>query len=64
MESNDGHIGWVSLTGDLFFYPAQRLADLVGMRLDETESAITRFYAEQGVESPSGTPADFAQVLG
>lgn len=68
MESSNGHIAWVSLTGDFFFYPAQRLADLeaalVGVRLDETEPAIARFYAEQGVESPGVTPADFAQVLG
>ncbi len=59
MESSDGHIGRVSLTGDLFFCPAQRLTDLV-----ETESVITRFYPEQGVESPGVTPADCAQVLG
>ena len=67
-EVKDGHLAWVSLTGDFFFYPAQRLAGLemalAGVCVENTEEAITRFYAEQGVESPGVTPADFARVLG
>jgi hypothetical protein len=37
---------------------------LVGMSVDEAEPTIARFYAEQEVESPGVTPADFAQVIG
>jgi lipoate-protein ligase A len=57
----------VELSGDLFFYPAERLGDLeaslVGVPTGEVEQAIARFYAEHGVESPGVTPADLAQVL-
>ena len=37
-EVKDGKIAWVSLSGDFFFYPAQRLADLeaalIGVSVD------------------------------
>ncbi len=57
----------VELSGDFYFYPAERLEDLevslVGVPVGEVEQAIARFYAEHGVESPGVTPADLAQVL-
>lgn len=66
-EVQEGVIADISLSGDFFFYPAERLADLeralVGVRVEEVEQAIARFYAEHGVESPGVTPADFAAVL-
>lgn len=66
-EVHEGVIVSVSLSGDFFFYPAEKLADLeralVGVPLEAVEETIARFYAEYGVESPGIVPADFAQVL-
>lgn len=68
VEVQEGVIGSISLSGDFFFYPAERLADLeaalVGVRVEEVEQAIARFYAEHGIESPGVTAADFARVMG
>jgi lipoate-protein ligase A len=67
MEVQDEVIVTVSLSGDFFFYPAQRLADLeaalAGVRVDKAGQAVARFYDQQRVESPGVTPADFARVL-
>ena len=66
-EVQEGIITSVSLSGDFFFYPAEKLDDLeaalVGVPLEEVEPAIARFYAEHGVESPGVTAADFARVV-
>jgi lipoate---protein ligase len=68
VEVQDGVIAGVSLSGDFFFYPAPQLADLeaalAGVRVDEVEQVIARFYAEHGIQSPGVTPADLARVLG
>ncbi len=67
-EVQDDAIAALSLSGDFFFFPEEKLADLeaalVGVRVEEVEQAITRFYEEFGIESPGVTPADFAQVVG
>ncbi len=67
VEEREGVIAGLSLSGDFFFYPAHRLADLeaalVGVRLAEAEGAIARFYKEHGIQSPGITPADFVRVL-
>jgi len=67
LEVHEGTIANLSLSGDFFFYPAERLADLetalVGVPLEEAESVIARFYVEHGVESPGVTAADFAHAL-
>jgi len=67
VQVEEGVIRNTELSGDFFFYPAERLADLervlVGVSLEEVEQAVARFYAEHGVESPGVTPADFARVL-
>jgi lipoate-protein ligase A len=67
-EVQDGVITGVSISGDFFFFPEEKLAALevalVGVSETDVEAAITSFYAEHGVESPGVTPADFAQVLG
>jgi lipoate-protein ligase A len=61
-------IAHVELSGDFFFYPAERLADLeaalVGVPVGEVEQAVARFYEEYLVETPGVTAADFAQVIG
>ncbi|MBE9508940.1 MAG: lipoate--protein ligase family protein, partial [Chloroflexi bacterium] len=67
-EVQDDVIAAVSLSGDFFFFPEGKLADmeaaLVGVPIEEAERAIASFYAEYGIESPGVTPADFAKVLG
>jgi lipoate-protein ligase A len=67
VEVQEGVITSASLSGDFFFYPAQRLAELdaalVGVREDQVEERIARYYAEHEIESPGVTPADLAQVL-
>jgi len=66
-EVQEGVIIAVSISGDFFFFPEEKLADLeaalVGVSEVDAEGAIARFYAEHGVESPGVTPADFARVL-
>jgi lipoate-protein ligase A len=66
-EVQDGAIASVSLSGDFFFYPAQRLSDLeealVGTRLEAVEQAVARFYDDYEIQSPGVTPADWARVL-
>ncbi len=66
-EVREGVIESVSLSGDFFFYPAERLTDLesalIGARLEEVEPIISRFYAEYHIETPGVTPADFARVV-
>ena len=66
-EVQDDVITSVSLSGDFFFFPEEKLTDmeatLMGTRVADVEQVIARFYAEHGVESPGVKPADFAQVL-
>jgi lipoate-protein ligase A len=66
-EIREGVIAHISLSGDFFFYPAERLEDLeaalVGVPVAEMEQAIDRFYADHAVESPGVTPADFARAV-
>ncbi len=67
VQVEEGVIRYAALSGDFFFYPAERLADLeaalVDVPIEEVEEAIADFYAEQDIESPGVTPADFAQAL-
>ena len=67
VETREGRIAEVSLSGDFFFYPADKLealeAALAGVEPGAVESAITGFYQREGIESPGVTPADFARVL-
>ncbi len=66
-EVQDGVIAAVSLSGDFFFFPEEKLADLetvlVGVSEADVEATLASFYEEHGVESPGVAPADFAQVL-
>ena len=66
-EVNQGQLAWVSLSGDFFFYPAEKLesleAALVGVNLEDVEPAITAFYEAEGIESPGMTPTDLAKAL-
>jgi lipoate-protein ligase A len=66
-EIKDGRIVSTSISGDFFFYPAERLSALEEalsrVKLDEVESTIARFYQAEGIESPGIAPADFAKVI-
>ncbi len=68
VEVRQGRIAAVNLSGDFFFYPAAKLADLedrlAGVALDEAQGAIEDFYRRHGVESPGVTPHDLALALG
>ncbi len=63
----EGRLHAVSLSGDFFFYPADRLAvleqALEGLPTEEAEAVIARFYVAEGIESPGVTPADLTRVL-
>jgi lipoate-protein ligase A len=67
VEVADGVISSVVLSGDFFFYPADKLSELsqalVGKQATEVEETIVNFYEEQGIESPGVQPADFAKVV-
>ncbi len=67
LEVREGVLAMVSISGDFFFYPEERLADLelalTGMALENVEQAVERFYEEHGIESPGVTPQDFARLL-
>jgi lipoate-protein ligase A len=67
VQVEEGVIRYAALSGDFFFYPAERLAELEaaleGVPVEAAEGTIADFYAEQEIESPGVTPADFAQAL-
>jgi lipoate---protein ligase len=59
----------VHLSGDFFFYPMEKLADLE-KHLDGVEAesepilaAIQHFYVENNIETPGVRPEDFVQTL-
>ncbi len=68
VEAQHGRIAGVSLTGDFFFYPAEKLADLerhlVGTQLGAVEGFVETFYRAHDIESPGVTPRDLALALG
>ena len=67
VEIADGAITSLALSGDFFFYPADKLTDLsqvlVGRKEAEVEETIIQFYEENGIESPGVEPTDFAKVV-
>lgn len=67
VEVREGVIASLALSGDFFFYPADKLSELsqrlIGKREAEVEETIAQFYEECGVESPGVTPSDFAKVV-
>ena len=67
VEITDGVISSVTLSGDFFFYPADRLTELsealIGKEATEVEETIARFYEQHGIESPGVETADFVKVV-
>lgn len=68
VETRQGQIEAVGLSGDFFFYPAGKLVELeqylVGAEPAELLGAIEEFYRTNGIESPGVTPYDLTQALG
>jgi lipoate-protein ligase A len=68
VETQHGQIVAVGLSGDFFFYPADKLAGLeqtlAGADLPEAQGSIEEFYQANGIESPGVTPHDLALALG
>jgi hypothetical protein len=68
VETKQGHIVTVALSGDFFFFPATKVVDLErrleGVGPAEVEGVIEEFYQNNGIESPGITPKDLATVLG
>ncbi len=67
IQVEEGVIRYAALSGDFYFYPAERLGDLetalVDVPVEQVEQVVAAFYAEHGIESPGVAPADFARVL-
>ncbi len=68
VETADGVIEAVTLSGDFFFYPASQLLELesylTGTPLSEVEMRIADFYQQHEIDSPGVTPHDLAVALG
>jgi lipoate-protein ligase A len=66
-EVRDGVVANVSLSGDFFFYPEEKLSELeatlADVPIEEVEQTIARFYEEHDIKSPGVTPVDFAQAV-
>jgi lipoate-protein ligase A len=67
VELADGVVSSVVLSGDFFFFPADKLShlerELVGKEAEEVEETIANFYVQQSIESPGVEPSDFARVV-
>ena len=68
VESREGQIVRVGLSGDFFFYPAGALDELeeylAGVELGEVGGAIEAFYVQKGIEAPGVTPHDLVLAMG
>jgi lipoate-protein ligase A len=68
VEVQHGQIVAAGLSGDFFFYPAEKLAKLeqvlVGAELTQVRGIIDRFYRANEIESPGVSPQDLALALG
>jgi lipoate-protein ligase A len=64
-----GRLRDIHLSGDFFFYPASRLADLeraledVELQLDPLAQRIEWFYQTYGISAPGIKPSELAEVL-
>jgi len=67
LEVRDGTVLGASISGDFFFYPEEKLADLAaeleGVPLAGVQGTIEGFYQKHGVDSPGLAPAELASIL-
>jgi lipoate-protein ligase A len=67
--NEDGLLRDVYLSGDFFFYPANRLPDLeaalegVPVEMEAITAVVQKFYQDHAVESPGVQPQDIGAVL-
>jgi len=63
----DGSIRSVKITGDFFLYPEEKLAlleaSLKNISLPEVSGIVSKFYVDEGIESPGVGPESFAEVI-
>jgi lipoate-protein ligase A len=68
VEVQHGTIVEVGLSGDFYFYPAEKVDDLeralIGTGLAKAQETIEGFYRANQIESPGVTPSDLATALG
>jgi len=66
-EIREDTLTTISLSGDFFFYPEEKLAGLeralTGVPVQDALEVVTRFYDEHHIESPGVKPEDLARVL-
>lgn len=66
-EVRNGMLATVSFSGDFFFYPEEKLAELEealeGVPIEDAMQVVTHFYAQEGIESPGVAPRDFVGLL-
>jgi lipoate-protein ligase A len=67
VETRGGRVVAVELSGDFFFYPADKLIELegclIGAELAQVQKVIEEFYRTHDIESPGVTPHDLAVTL-
>lgn len=67
--NDQGALKDVHISGDFFFFPANRIMDLEkvlnGLPADQMviTQSVQKFYADHSIESPGVVPEDFANVL-
>jgi hypothetical protein len=68
VETQHGQIVAVGLSGDFFFFPAEKLVDLeqclVGLTREQVPSTLKAYYRANRIDSPGITPQDLALALG
>lgn len=69
LDLEDGKISKITITGDFFFYPEDKLWDLektlIGCKVEEEKltERITEFYRKMNVSSPGVKPEDFTKAI-
>ena len=67
LEVADGRLVSVSLSGDFFLYPSEKLTTLeetvTGATLEEVRDLVQGFYQQHAIESPGVSPDDFADLI-
>jgi lipoate-protein ligase A len=67
LEVQDDVLTAVSLSGDFFFYPEEKLVDLeealTGAAVEDASRVVTRFYEKHDIESPGVAPEDLANLI-
>jgi hypothetical protein len=64
-EVHESRIVSANISGDFLFHPRDQLSDLeralAGIKVEDIEEAIPRFYEDHAIESPGVQPADLPE---